>query len=327
MYAAAGDSAGGHLVLSGLGLQRKQGHLAALQKQPEALILLSPAVFSRTAHVSNRALLLFVCTAAAGDSAGGNLVLTGLGLLREQGRLAALAKQPEALILLSPAVDMSNSSVFARGEPVSSHIDADGDSAAVAAPLPAAAVEEDAVDASGVRSEAVISQNESENGSSEAAPAAVDGKVVTGNTGEQQQPKNSSSSSSSHASLADLKQRILQHHHEQQHLTKQQQRQHQVGGPAGPLQLLLGLAGEMEATWKAHRSKAGAAAAAAAGWFDYLPGSSVADNIHHYLHVSVLCSRDPLVRTYMYWAIAGLLTGWTSCLGCRRLTTYTTTCT
>jgi hypothetical protein len=54
---------------------------------------------------------------------------------------------------------------------------------------------------------------------------------------------------------------------------------------AGPLQqLLFGLAGEAEAAWKAHRR--GAAAAVAAGWFDYLPGSSVADNIHHYLHVS-----------------------------------------
>jgi hypothetical protein len=46
--------------------------------------------------------------AAAGDSVGGNLVLAGLGLLREQGRLAALPTQLEALVLLSPAVDMSN---------------------------------------------------------------------------------------------------------------------------------------------------------------------------------------------------------------------------
>ncbi|WIA14004.1 hypothetical protein OEZ85_002565 [Tetradesmus obliquus] len=46
----------------------------------------------------------------AGDSAGGNCVLTGLALLREQQRLAALQQQPEALLLLSPAVNMSDTS-------------------------------------------------------------------------------------------------------------------------------------------------------------------------------------------------------------------------
>jgi hypothetical protein len=56
----------------------------------------------------------------------------------------------------------------------------------------------------------------------------------------------SNNSSSNHVSFADLKRRILQHQREQQHLSKQQRRQHQVGGPAGPLQPLLGLAGEMQ---------------------------------------------------------------------------------
>lgn len=181
-------------------------------------------------------------------------MLTGLALLREQQRLAALQQQPEALLLLSPAVNMSDTSAFARGEPVSSHIDVeDGDAA-----------------------------------------AATGGEKAVANTTQQQQQQNSNSSSGDllqFASFSELKQQIQQHHHQQQHLSKQQQRQHQVGGPAGTLQLLLGLAGELKAVWSAHRSKAGAAAAAAAGWFDYLPGSAVADNIHHYLHVRMLVLR------------------------------------
>lgn len=204
----------------------------------------------------------------AGDSAGGNCVLTGLALLREQQRLAALQQQPEALLLLSPAVNMSDTSAFARGEPVSSHIDVeDGDAA-----------------------------------------AATGGEKAVANTTQQQQQENSNSSSGDglqFASFSELKQQIQQHHHQQQHLSKQQQQQHQVGGPAGTLQLLLGLAGELKAVWSAHRSKAGAAAAAAAGWFDYLPGSAVADNIHHYLHdPALLC--HPLVSPALLPDLSGL---------------------
>jgi hypothetical protein len=191
---------------------------------------------------------------AAGDSAGGNLVLTGVGLLSEQGRLTTLTQQPEALILLSPAVDMSNASVFARGEPVSSHIDADN-------------------------------ENNTDN-----SPAAASTTAAVGSQ------KNSSGTMLK--CFADLKQEIAQHHHQQQHLTKQQQRQHQVGGPAGPLQLLLGLAGELKEAWAVHRSKAGAAAAAAAGWFDYLPGTAVADNIHHYLHVRAMQGYIVVITRY-----------------------------
>ncbi|KAI8464436.1 MAG: Alpha/Beta hydrolase protein [Monoraphidium minutum] len=46
-----------------------------------------------------------------GDSAGGNLVLSALARLRDGGRLPA---PPRALLLVSPCVDMSGSSVFSQ---------------------------------------------------------------------------------------------------------------------------------------------------------------------------------------------------------------------
>jgi acetyl esterase/lipase len=68
-------------VLAGLGLLREQGRLPAVLPQsvylcPQLAALPFPAAVP--------------LQTAAGDSAGGNLVLTALGLLREQGRLAAL---------------------------------------------------------------------------------------------------------------------------------------------------------------------------------------------------------------------------------------------
>ncbi|KAF6263877.1 hypothetical protein COO60DRAFT_307043 [Scenedesmus sp. NREL 46B-D3] len=285
--------AGTRSLLTALAPLSRQFRLAALCTGccPSIDSLLRPALLL---HAT------FGLPVAAGDSAGGNLVLTGLGLLREQNRLAALPSLPEALVLLSPAVDMGNASVFARAEPVSSHIDADKDSSAAAAVTAMVA----ACDGEDVLSQAVNTHKDAGKESSPAA-AVASGIHTVADTVQQQQPDINNSSNSSYGSLkfSELKQQILQH--QQQHQLKQQQRQHQVGGPAGPLQLLAGLAGEVGAAWAAHCSKAGTAAAAAAGWFDYLPGSSVADNIHHYLHDPALLSH-PLVSPALLPDLRGL---------------------
>jgi hypothetical protein len=77
-------------------LLREQGRLAALHLPAVLLLLIqmerciTQSVYAHTLPLCPFLLLYAVCSTAAGESAGGNLMLAGLGLLREQGRLAAL---------------------------------------------------------------------------------------------------------------------------------------------------------------------------------------------------------------------------------------------
>lgn len=183
-----------------------------------------------------------------GDSAGGNLALAALSLLRDQGRLT---QPPLALTLLSPVVDISDSSVFSRGrDKVSSHIDINGYS----------------------NNSSSTDANAAANGMPATGPSATNGLTVR---------------SSSRSRLQDVIQQDNQLHI--RHRNGQRHQKHSdavAGGRSGPFQLLRGLVTDFyQWTW-AHVSKKGAAAVAAGGYFDYLPKSSISDDFHHYLHVS-----------------------------------------
>eukprot|EP00775_Hariotina_reticulata_P010050 gene10050-10206_t len=141
-----------------------------------------------------------------GDSAGGNLAVTSLLRLRDSGKLAKL---PLALTLISPAVDISNTSVFARRDPVSSHIDQEEPSAA------------------------------------------------------------------------------------------------RECGSDSLLKVLRGFIADAQVAVATQCSTTAAGAAGASGWFDYLPGPSMVEEIHHYLHDPRLLT-DPLVSPTYLMDFSGL---------------------
>eukprot|EP00878_Enallax_costatus_P023560 GHUV01025060.1.p1 GENE.GHUV01025060.1~~GHUV01025060.1.p1 ORF type:complete len:267 (+),score=65.25 GHUV01025060.1:144-944(+) len=188
-----------------------------------------------------------------GDSAGGNLTLAALSLLRDQGRLT---QPPLALTLLSPVIDMSDNGVFGRGkDKVSSHIDANG-----------------------------YPMGSLSNGSYSAANGvSVAGVVPTAGAAN----GGLSVRSRSRSRLEDVVQQ-----HEQQYTKQRKAHKHQkhpdivAAGFSSPYELLKGLVTDAWQWIWAHVSKAGAAAVAARGYFDYLPKSSISDDLHHYLQVS-----------------------------------------
>lgn len=99
----------------------------------------------------------------------------------------------------------------------------------------------------------------------------------------------STSSISSTVSSNTAKQRMQKQTKKRTQQAVQHQQRHPdvvAAGFSSPYKLLKGLCSELWLGLRAHSSTAGAAAAAAQGYFDYLPGSSIADDLHHYLHVS-----------------------------------------
>jgi hypothetical protein len=60
---------------------------------------------------------------------------------------------------------------------------------------------------------------------------------------------------------------------------------HTAGGQLRLLPLLRGLANDVLTAVRAHSSRSSALQAAAAGWFDYIPADSLADELHCYVQV------------------------------------------
>lgn len=252
-------------------------------------------------------------SSTGGDSAGGNLALAALALLREQGKLSIL---PLALTLLSPAVDMSDSSVFGRGpDKVSNHIDSDGfasgdgpssdpadaacrdgraqaadSSPAVQESCSTSAADGQAAGAAATAGNRIGAANEASHSSKvlqgRAASHSMDGREYEAATAATIRSSGFADVSTANAMLQDALQQAKQQL--QRHRMQQQLHQHPditAAGFSSPCQLLRGLVSEVYEGFRAHGSRRGTQAAAADGYFDYLPRSSIADDLHHYLHV------------------------------------------
>jgi hypothetical protein len=169
--------------------------------------------------------------------------MTSLIHLRDNGRLSKL---PLALTLISPAADVSNTSVFARDGPVSSHIDKEEPAAAAGCPPLTAGAP--------AGSETPVAS---------ASAVIGDTSNSSGEHNKQQQQHPPHPHSRHHPHLSDS----------------------WPGGSSTLLKVLKGVAADAQQTLATQSSQKAAAAAVTSGWFDYIPGPSMVDEFHHYLRV------------------------------------------
>jgi hypothetical protein len=249
------------------------------------------------------------------------LAIAALTLLRDGGTLSRL---PLGITLISPAVDLSNASVFGSSEPVSSHFEqqqqqhdehehcrhhshshghsqSEQSSASSNGVSRLGAGQRDAA----LEVSAGLAVSNSTNSSSaadraEPTTAAGGQQTVKPTPGvaqlllggsfkrkqtQQQQPLESQGP-------VNVAERQLQ----QQQVPLQSQPSidckmhsaHTAGGKLRPWHLFKGVVGEVTTGWRVHSSASSAQEVARTGWFDYIPADSFADELHCYLAVRVV---------------------------------------
>jgi len=238
-------------------------------------------------------LLPLLLLEAGGDSAGGNLALAGLSLLRDAGKLSKL---PLGLTLISPAVDLSNTSVFGSREPVSSHFDpaqtqshSHGSSSSPTKKKPGCQDQESNPGRSGETQNG--SAGSAEEGEEVTRPSPGSAQLLTGSSfKQQQQSQPQQQQQQQQQGVKNVAQRQLEQQHvpltSQPSIDCKMHGAHTAGGKLRPGHLVKGILGDVVTALRVHSSRSSAQQQAATGYFDYIPSDSFADELHCYIQVS-----------------------------------------